>query len=261
LSFAGPALDKNSINAVNGFYQSANSSIIWTKDQEPTLVQVPPGGSGTLQFSFGSLLPGANNVLITNPTIELNLTVKGTRVGGGGASETVTSVASAEVRLASTLSLSAEAMHFTGPFLNSGPMPPRAELPTTYTIIWTVKNPTNTVANASVSTVLPPYIEFVAAQPGNSLTYDSASRTVRWNIGDIKAGTGYTLGTSQAAFQVVLNPSTSQVGTTPMLTGGTLLSGQDRFAQVAVRASAPSPTTNIAGEAGFVGGMDIIAPK
>ncbi|MBI2004581.1 hypothetical protein HYS79_00250 [Patescibacteria group bacterium] len=261
LSFAGPALDGNSISAVNGFYQSANSSIIWTKDQEPTLAQVPPGGGGALQFSFSSLLPGANNVLITNPTIELNLTVKGTRVGDGGASETVSSVASAEVRLASVLSLLAEARHFTGPFVNSGPMPPRAESPTTYTIMWTVKNPTNTVANASVSTVLPPYIEFVAAQPGNNLTYDSASRTVRWTIGDIKAGTGYTLAQNQAAFQVRFTPSTSQVGTAPLLTGGTLLSGQDRFAQVAVQASAPAPTTSVAGESGFVSGMDIVAPK
>ena len=261
LSFAGPALDINSVSAVNGFFQSANSSIIWTKDQEPTLAQVPPGGSGTLQFSFDSLLPGANNVLITNPTIELNLTVRGTRVGGGGASETVSSVAAAEVRLASILSLSAEARHFTGPFVNSGPMPPRAETPTTYTIIWTVKNPTNTVANASVSTVLPPYIEFVAAQPGNNLTYDSASRTARWTIGDIKAGTGYTLAQNQAAFQVRFAPSTSQVGTAPMLTGGTLLSGQDRFAQVAVQASAVAPTTNLMGESGFAPGMDIVAPK
>lgn len=261
LSLTGPALDKNSINATNGFYQSANSSIIWTKDQAPTLALVPPGGSGTLQFSFNTLSPGANNTLITNPTIDLNLTVQGVRVGGGGASERVSSAASTQVRLASTLSLTTQANHFTGPFANGGPMPPRAEQPTTYTIIWTIKNPTNTIANATVSTVLPPYVEFVTAQAGINLTYDSGSRTVHWNIGDIKAGTGYTLAATQAAFQVRLTPSTSQVGTAPALTGGTLLSGQDRFAQVTVQANAPGPTTSLAGESGFSSGMDIVAPK
>lgn len=260
LTLSGPALDKNTIAARNGFYQSADSSITWSKDQDGSLASVVPGGFGTVQFSFATLPPGANSVLITNPTITLTLTVRGVRQAQGGVSQTVSSAASLQVQLTSQLSLSAQSLHFTGPFTNSGPMPPRAEVATLYTILWTVKNSANTVANATVSTTLPPYVQFSAAQNGSGITYDEGSRTVRWALGDVKAGVGYTLAARQAAFQVVLIASTAQVNTVPILTNGATLSGTDRFAQVQVSAVAENPTTRVI-ENGFQNGMDIVGPK
>ncbi len=261
LVFSGPALDKNSVNASNGFYQSGNSSIIWTKDQAQELASVPPGGSGDFQFSFASLPPGAGNVLVTNPTINLTLQVQGTREGGSSVPEKISSAASLSVNLSSAASLSAQVFHFSGPFTNIGPMPPKAESATTYSIVWTIKNASNALANTSVSAVLPPYVQFVSAIPGEGVTYDAPSRTVKWPVGELKAGVGYTLSSRQAAFQVSLVPSTSQVGQSPQLTGQVTLTGQDRFAQVNVTAQAAAPTTKIVGEGGFNSGMEIVAPK
>jgi hypothetical protein len=221
---------------------------------------VPPGGTGSVQFSFATKAPGESGVLITNPTIDITLSVRGVR-GAGNAVEHISDAATTRVTLASTPSLTAQAAHFGGPFSNSGPVPPRAESSTTYSIIWTVNNPSNTVANASVSTTLPPYVEFVTAQGGTGITYDEGSRTVRWNMNDLKAGAGYTLPARQAAFQIRLTPSTSQVGQAPVLTGKSTLSGQDRFAQTPVNASAPAATTNLSGENGFSSGMDIVQSK
>lgn len=261
LSFSGPALDKSSVQASNGFYQSNNNTIIWTKSQEQSLASVPPGETGEFRFSFASLPPGAGNVLITNPTINLNLQVRGSRQGGSGLPENIGSAATLAVQLSSAASITAQAFHFSGPFTNMGPMPPRAEAATTYTIVWTVKNASNALANTSVSTVLPPYVQFMSAIPGEGVTYDAASRTVRWPVGELKAGVGYTLSSRQTAFQVTFIPSTSQVGEIPQLTGATMLTGQDRFAQVNVNAQAPAPTTKITGEGGFTTGMDIVGPK
>jgi hypothetical protein len=260
LTFVGPALDKNSVQASNGFYQSGNSSIIWSKSQDPSLANVPPGTTGT-QFSFATLPPGSGNVLITNPTISLNLQVRGTRKGQTSVPESIGSAASLNVQLASAASVQAQTFHFSGPFTNIGPMPPRAETATTYSIVLTVKNSSNALANTVATTVLPPYVNFMSAIPGEGVVYDAASRTVRWPIGELKAGVGYTLPTRQAAFQVTLNPSTSQIGQAPALTGPIQLSGTDRFAQVTVESQAPGPTTRIAGEIGFTSGMDIVAPK
>jgi hypothetical protein len=261
LTFVGPALDKNSVQASNGFYQSGNSSIIWSKSQDPSLANVPPGTTGTYQFSFATLPPGSGNVLITNPTISLNLQVRGTRKGQTSVPESIGSAASLNVQLASAASVQAQTFHFSGPFTNIGPMPPRAETATTYSIVLTVKNSSNALANTVATTVLPPYVNFMSAIPGEGVVYDAASRTVRWPIGELKAGVGYTLPTRQAAFQVTLNPSTSQIGQAPALTGPIQLSGTDRFAQVTVESQAPGPTTRIAGEIGFTSGMDIVAPK
>jgi hypothetical protein len=261
LTFVGPALDKNAVSAPNGFYQSANSSIIWSKDQDGSLGSVPPGGQSSFLFTFATLPPGAGNVLITNPTITLNLEVRGTRQGGSSVPEKISSAASLQVALASAASITAQTFHFSGPFTNIGPMPPRAETATTYSIVWTVKNSSSALANTVASAVLPPYVEFMSAIPGEGVTYDAASRTVKWPIGELKAGVGYTLAARQAAFQVSLSPSTSQIGSAPTLTGPLTLSGLDRFAQVQVDSQAAAPTTKISGEAGFSAGMDIVGAK
>jgi hypothetical protein len=260
LTLAGPALDKNSVSASNGFYQSQNGTITWSSAQDPELANVPAGGQGSYQFSFASLSPGSGGELITNPTISLTLAVQGTRQDQSNVPQQVSSAASAQVSVASALALTAQALHFSGPFNNTGPMPPKAESDTSYTIVWTVKNSSNTVANTIVSTVLPPYMRYVFS-PTSGISYDSASRTVTWSLGDINAGVGYTTAAAQASFQVVLTPSVSQVGTAPQLTGAVSLTGQDRFAQVTVSAQADPPTTYMPNDQGFQSGMDLVVSK
>ena len=257
LSLSGPILDTKSVNSPDGFYQSQNSTIVWSQEQNPQLAQVQPGQSGTLTFSFATLPPGSGGTLITNPLINLNLSVSGNAQDQNGTSQVVSSAASAQVSIASAISLSTQAQHFTGPFTNSGPMPPVAGKDTSYTIVWTVKNSSNTIGGTSVSAVLPAYVRYVAAQ-GQGLSYNDATRTVTWSLGDVQAGVGYSTAALQAAFQVVLDASVSQVGSSPALTGEAQLSGTDRFAQVGVSANAAAPTTNLAGEPGFVSGMDSV---
>ena len=260
LKFSGPVFDRNSVQSGSGFYQSNDNSITWTSAQDPSLAAVPPGGSGTLQFSFGTLTPGAGGTVYTNPVVDLSLTVGAVRQGQGNVPDQVTSAASTQITLASAVDLLARALHFSGSFSNQGPMPPRAESSTAYTIEWTAKNSSNTIANAAVSAVLPTYITFVAARSGSNITYDAGSRTVRWDLGDLKAGIGYSSAARTGSFQIRFNPSSSQVGSTPMLTGAAMLSGTDRFAQVPVSATAEAPTTRLF-ESGFSSGMDIVAPK
>ena len=93
----------------------------------------------------------------------------------------------------------------------------------------------------AVTAVLPTYVIYKTGQAG--FTYDAASRSVRWDLGELKAGTGYTSAAKIGSFQVALNPSVSQVGTSPALTGAAVLVGQDRYAQIQVQAGAQGPTT------------------
>ncbi len=260
VTLSGPALDKSSVASASGFYQSQDSSITWSPSQDQSLGLVSPGAGGTLQFSFATLPPGSGGVLVTNPTVTVNLTVEGTRVGEDNVPQTVTSAAQTQVSIASAATVGVQALHFSGPFTNSGPMPPKAESETSYAIVWTVKNASSEVANATVQTVLPPYVRFISA--GNSaVSYDSGSRTVRWTIGNLKVGVGYSSPAQTAAFQVGLSPSVSQVGSTPTVTGDVQFQGQDRFAQVNVTSNAQAPTTQLIGDSGYHSGMEIVAPK
>jgi len=256
VTLSGPVLDKSSVQAGTGFYQSSDNSITWTSQNDPSLAQVAPGGTGKLSFSFSTLPPGTNGSLYSNPTVTLSLTVKGTRTGDSGASQEVQSVATTQVSLATAVSLTATALHFTGPYANSGPMPPKAEQKTTYSVVWTVKNSSNIIANTAVSTVLPSYVDFVQGQSG--VTYNAGSRTVTWNIGDLKPGVGYTGGALSAAFQVALNPSTSQITLAPQLTSQSQLTGTDRFAQVQVTSTADAVTTKLIQDPQFQSGMDVV---
>lgn len=257
LSLSGPILNTNSISAPTGFYQSSDSTITWTKDQNQQLAVVPPGGSGTLPFHFSTAAPGAGSTLYSNPAIMLNVTVQGVRQGQTNVPQNVTSAASTQVYVSSVAALSAVAAHFTGPFANTGPMPPMPGQNTTYTVTWMVTNTSNTIANGTVSATLPPYVTFITAQPG--ISYDAGNRTVTWTMGDVKAGAGFTGSPRTAAFQVSLLPSVSQQGQAPALTGPASFSGQDRFAQVQVNTTAGAPTTQLGGEAGYTSNMGMVA--
>lgn len=261
LSMAGATLDRSSIQSPDGFYQSKDDVIVWTKDQLSTLADVPPGGSGVLRFSFTTTPPGAGGVAYTNPTLNFNVSVAGVRQGQDKVPEKVASAATAEVQVSSIVGLTAQALYSSGAFVNTGPVPPVAEQTTTYNIVWTLSNSSNTIANATVSAVLPTYVRFVAAQPNSGVQYNASSRTVTWAAGDLKAGVGYTAQARTATFQVALTPSTSQIGQAPMLTGDPQFSGQDRFAQVPVQVRGVGPTTLLVGDANFQGGTGQVVPK
>jgi hypothetical protein len=192
LTLSGVALDTSSISSNEGFYQSQDNSITWTKKTDGELANVPPGKSGTFTFNFATL-KAQNGQSLANPTVNLDLAVSGDRQGQSGVPEAVTTDAKLTASVGSQVVLKSSAYHFTGPFENYGPMPPVAEQPTSYTITWTINNSSNTIANASASAVLPPYVTFIAAQQGSGIVYDRTSRTVSWSLGDVKAGEGYTL--------------------------------------------------------------------
>jgi hypothetical protein len=238
------------VQSPNGFYQSQNNTLVWTSAEDPSLAQVAAGAHGTLNFSFATLAPGQGGVVYTNPKVVLSLSVKGTR-GSDQESESVSAVDTTEVVLGSILSLEAQSNYNQGAYNNSGPTPPRAESATSYTIVWTAKNSSNAIANATVSAVLPSYVTYKEGQAG--ITYDAPARVVRWDLGELKAGVGYTSAAKAASFQVSITPSTSQVGQSPALTGSAVLSGTDRFAQIQVQAQAQGPTTATAdGKSGQV---------
>lgn len=237
LTLRGPVLDRASIGSPTGFYQSSETSIIWTKSRDPSLARAEPGAGGTLQFSFATLLPGAGGTLYQNPVVDLALSLRAARPDEGAPQE-VRGAAETQVTLASAAALSASAS------AQGGAIPPRAESTTQYAVTWSIKNSSNTLANAAVSAVLPPYVGFVSG--GEGVVFEQASRTVRWSAGDIKAGAGYNSPARDANFVVSLTPSESQVGQAPTVTGAAAFTGTDRFAQVQVSATAEPPTTGAA---------------
>ncbi|MDO8593867.1 MAG: hypothetical protein Q7R59_03150 [bacterium] len=244
ITLSGSAVDYGSIQTTSGFYNSTNHTIIFSKDTDPSLATLAPLASGIGAFTF-STLPA--NAVGTAPTITLTISVSGTRVGQTNVPEQVSASMTKTVKVATVVALSSASLHSSGPLGNSGPVPPRSGQETTYTIMWNAKNGGSTIAGGTVSATLPGYVSYTGNTSGTgSFSYDSASRTVSWNIGDIAQGVN-----AQGAFQVSLTPSTSQSGSAPPLTGAPSFSGYDRFAGVQIKASADPSTTETKGDTGY----------
>lgn len=232
IEFIGSAIDETTVEGTNGFYRSIDNKLIWTRDTLSSLRIIPPGASGEVKFSFNSF-GLSSGMLLRNPEIKLNVTIAGKRLSDSSIPEEVYSTLSRRVRISSNLTLISKVLHFTGPFENIGPIPPKVEKETTYTIVFTVLNSYNTVANAEVVTTLPTYVEWlgVTSPLTEDVTYTAIGRSIVWNLGEVKSGTGTSLPPRELSFQVSLLPSISQVQSVPELVNGQILSGIDRFTE------------------------------
>lgn len=245
VTLSGSAVDYSSITSTQGFYRSSDRTIVFSQDADPALASFAPGASGLGSFSFNTL-PSAG----ASPTVVFTISIAGIRQGQSNVPEEVKSSLTRTAKVVTSTTLAAAALHNSGPISNSGPIPPKPDEPTTYTLEWTVRNPGSAVADGSVTTILPGYVTYTGKTAGlGTFAYDPTMRKVTWRIGDLPQG-----GSVKGYFQVSLLPSTSQIGGAPLLTNFASFGGHDRFAGVSVRAVADAVNTETISEAGYIQG-------
>lgn len=250
VAIAGAAVDYKSVETSRGFYRSADHTVVFSQDKDPGLASLAPGDSGLGSFTFVTLPPGA----ASSPTIILTISVSGTRVGQSNVPEQVQASFTKTLKVITAVSLVVETAHTAGPLANTGPIPPKADQATTYSILWTVKNPGSAVAEGVVTATLPSYVTYTGKTAGTgSFVYDPTSRRVTWSAGNIPAG-----GATQGVFQVSIVPSISQRNNAPTLTGPASFTGFDRFASVSVKASGGAATTEAKADPGYVSANGVV---
>jgi len=239
------------ITAQRGFYNSNTQTIIWNKDGYQDLALLEPGASGEFSFSVKPLIGSMQTA--SNPSITIKTNVRG--VVEGGVVQSAESVNDLTVKIASDLRLVADVQHFTGPFANTGPMPPKVGQQTTYTIVLTATNSSNAVTDARVVTTLPEYVTWtnLLSPQQASVTYNPVTREVVWTIGALEPGVGYSKPSVQIAFQVGITPSASQEGNAPDLTSDIILFGKDAFSLADLQSTRRALTTRLLNDASSVG--------
>ena len=75
--------------------------------------------------------------------------------------------------------------------------------------------------------------------------FNSSTREITWNIGEIPRGTGITTADRSVSFQVILTPSLSQINTTPFIINDSILTGHDDFTNVDIRINKKSLRTQL----------------
>ncbi len=255
---SGNVLNKSSVIVDGGFYDSLTDTIVWEAGRTFGLDNIAPGENGRVNFSFSSTnaSPGQS---VLNPQMSVTVSAKGGRVDSSGVPQEITSAVTRSVKLLSNLTLSNRALRSQGPISNTGPVPPRAEQVTTYTIVWTVTNTSNNITGAKVTASLPPYVSWTdTISPSDAqITYNPTGGTLVWNVGSIPRNTD-TGGGKQVSFQVALRPSLNQVGSVPQLITNAKITGTDSFTGVVIENSAPALTTRTSSDSLYQSGDEIV---
>ncbi|MES2059934.1 MAG: hypothetical protein V4438_02810 [Patescibacteria group bacterium] len=236
-TLSGTAVDKLRISAGKGFYDSNKGVIIWTKQGDENLGEVPPGTSASTELGF--FVPtsfSASGALMANPTATLDVTIKAKRLLESGVPQEIVSTAVKTLKVASDAHFTSDITHTTGPIENQGDIPPQVGKETDYTITWAVTNTFNTLSGAKVAATLPEYVNWnnVVSPSLGDVTYNADSRTVTWNLGEVQQQKGGNPSVRKVSFQVGLTPSTSQIGQAPVIENVANFSASDTFTNTAV---------------------------
>ncbi len=246
VSLAGAALDKNKISAgQNGFYRSIDNTIVWDERSVPELADLAPGEEKTFNFKV-TPLPYSKVSSGAKPEINIALNAEGERVLDSGSVENVSSNQNRKIVLGTDINIYSKVVRSQGNIENTGPIPPKAEVPTTYTVIWGISNSFNQVSGIEVRAGLPSYVKWTGVySPGSeNISYNQVTNEVVWKAGSVLSNTGASGIKKEVAFQLEFLPSVSQLGTSPVLITAPTLTGIDKSTSGQVRDVGTEGTTN-----------------
>lgn len=258
VGFKGGAFNRAGVVAGNsGFFQSFNDTILWDKRSVPNFSDMGPGSEEKLSFRL-SPLSYSEIVKGSKPEVEMIIKAKGERILDSGSVEAVSVIETRKIILASDINLSSKVTRSTGNLENSGPIPPKVDIPTTYTVVWSVSNSFNQVSNVEVRATLPSYVKWTNLKnPTNEIfSFNQVTNEVVWNIGSLLPNTGFSSAKKEIYFQLEFLPSISQLGQSPLILGEAILSGTDKITGLKIESRSKEVTTNFYGDPSFKMGDD-----
>lgn len=257
-TLSGNVFDRSKVSANNGgFFRSLDNTILWDKNSTTNLKTIAPGEQGQVSFSVGSFASSVQTLLTKNPHIDAHVVITGNRLGTSAGA--VSSSADITIKIPTTLSVASQAYRNNGTFSNTGSIPPKADVESTYTIVWTLTNTSNDLASTTVSATLPSGIQWKneISPASERISYNTDTRVVSWDAGNIYAATGFTYPAKQVSFKVGIIPSVNQIGSAPAILGDAEAFSADTYTGTQVKAGA-NPLTTRFSDTSFKSPQDIV---
>ena len=229
---SGEILNRQKVVVVGGYYDSSKNLMIWNRTTNPELAELLPNQTGELKFIVQAYpLSAKQNGYFSQPAITIQTEVSGKRLSDVQVPEVYSISNPLVARIITDAGVSGSVTAGSSPFTQSGALPPVADKPTSYTVKLSAQNRSNTITGASVSFVLPLYVEYksLVSPEGTDVRYVEATRTVTWNIGNLPPDTGFGRSEKSVFIGLTLTPSIGQIGSRPELTSTLLFSGTDSF--------------------------------
>jgi len=227
----GEFFDLESLKSEEGEFGKGDNTIIWDWKQVSNLRFLDAGEEGKVEFWVKVRESIAEKV--KNPILRNRVTLAGTQKVF-------------ETKINSQIELQQKVYFKDEVFGNTGPLPPKVGEKTTYTVVWQVKNSWNDLKNVKVKSKLPSNMKPTGkfSPEDAKFTFDSESREVIWNIGDLKAFQGFDTPLS-LAFQIQFIPNQEQKGKTPLLIEEADILGEDEFTEEILHQKANSVNTTL----------------
>ena len=245
-ALTGSAFNRFAV-ATDGYYRSADNTVVWNKGNAAALPRLEPGAKVSPSLGFTILnmasLIGAG---ITKPTMTVSANVKGQTITGSNKSDFNASD-SKTIKISSELSLDAKLTYYDGPFTNQGPVPPKADTETFYTVTWRIANAVNDVSNVSVTGRLPLYVRFLGTvnPQTENVVFNQLGGMIIWNVGKVSALAGFSGPAREVSFQVAVLPSVNFIGASPSVMSDIKAVGDDDWTGEKLNGRANSLTTDL----------------
>lgn len=252
---SGNAIYPKSIKTASGFYDSSTNTIRWNKFYDEKMELANPGTGGNVDFSLGMILGNLLGNAQTNPQFVVDVTVKAKRRLESGVPEEIVSTIRKTVKVVTNPTIVLDSSYTnngTNNIQNSGPVPPVVGKKTTYTLTLSASNTLNALADTSVVAVLPESVEWlgVTYPEAEQVTFNSNSRQIKWNIGDMPPATGGA-STRKLYLQVAVSPSISEIGQVIKLLDIAKLTARDTFTNIQIQSSSKEVTTVLTRDQGI----------
>jgi hypothetical protein len=235
----GDAFDFSTLQSPQGEFRQGDNSIVFNWDQNPSLQFLSPDQQGEVDFWIK-----LKNEWPISDASGKNPLIKNTLYLSQSKEEFVNKVNS-------SLVISQKGYFNDEIFGNTGSLPPKAGgEPTTYTIVWQVKNYYNDANNVKVKAVLPAYCSLTGLifpeEQSSKFAFDSQSREIVWSVGDLKASQGiFGTAAPNISFQIKFTPTGSQIGQMPEIIKEAKITGEDQWTGEIIGDISSGVTTNL----------------
>lgn len=241
----GDAFDFDSVKVQSGRFEKENKRIIWDYSMVPDLKNLLPTEEGKVEFwvKLKDDLPSD----LKNPTIKDIVSLDNLRE-------------EFSTKINSKLEISQRGYFQDDFFGNSGPLPPKVGQTTTYTIMWQVKNYYNDLKNVKIRATLPDWMKLTGEiMPKDAkFSFDSASKEIVWDLGDLAAGSGVSTLAPTVAFQVAFSPNSSQRGQTPDIIGEAKITANDAQTDSTIERTSSALDTTLPDDPSMTQGLGIV---
>ena len=238
----------------DGYFSGLDNTITWNASNFSAFKNLSPNSSGDVEFQVNVkpkyvVRTFRDKNFLLQASAEMNtLTVPSSLVV-----KSLSVIGDLALKVNTKAELKIKGYYFDSVIKNSGPLPPKVNQTTTYTIHWQITNYSNDISGTVVKAVLPEGVSWLNKKTGAgaaTLEYDDRTSELIWNVGQVAAGTGILLDSYEVIFQVGLTPAANKVNLVVPILGDATLTGKDMFTGADISITAPTLKTDLPGDSG-----------